>query len=102
MVCLSRAQYRVATRYSRQTDDRGRLDALISKFQQVDSDRNGVHKPVLCGWRRFNADGQIFLQFDTYGSDERQIPNKVSQSIQLDREAAASLLKLIRDTFGGL
>lgn len=76
--------------------------ALIGEFQQVDSDRDSVHKPVLCGWRKFNVDGQVFLQLDTYGSEERQIPNKVSQSIQLDREGAATLLKLIRDTFGAL
>lgn len=76
--------------------------AFISEFQHVGSDRNGVHKPVLCGWRAFNVDGQTFLQLDTYGSDERQIPNKVSQSIQLDRDGAAKLLRLIQDTFGGL
>lgn len=76
--------------------------AFISDFQQVGSDRNGMHKPVMCGWRSFSVDGRIFLQLDTYGSDERQIPNKVSQSIQLDREGAATLLKLIHDTFGEL
>ena len=76
--------------------------ALISEFQSVPSDRNGTHKPVLCGWRRFNVDDQILLQLDTYGSDERQIPGKVSQSIQIDRKSAATLLKLIRDTFGEL
>ncbi|WP_082279438.1 hypothetical protein [Mycobacterium colombiense] len=76
--------------------------ALIGDFQQVGSDRNGVHKPVLCGWRTFIVDGQTFLQLDTYGSDERQIPNKVSQSIQLDREHAATLVKLIHDAFGEL
>jgi hypothetical protein len=76
--------------------------ALIREFQQVGSDKNGVHKPVTCGWRTFDADGQTILQLDTYGSDQRQIPNKVSQSIQLDRMAAEVLLRLIRDTFGEL
>lgn len=76
--------------------------ALVREFQQVGSDRNGMHQPVLCGWRTFNVDGQTILQLDTYGSDQRQIPNKVSQSFQLNRESAATLLKLIRDTFSGL
>ncbi|OMC19065.1 hypothetical protein A5736_13895 [Mycobacterium sp. SP-6446] len=76
--------------------------ALINEFQQVGSERNGVHKPVSCGWRSFQVDGRTFLQLDTYGSDERQIPNKISQSIQLDREAAETLLNLIRNTFNGL
>ena len=70
--------------------------ALVGEFQHVKSDRNGVHKPVLCGWRTFDADGQRILQLDTYGSDDRQIPNKVSQSLQLNRESAAILLDLIR------
>jgi hypothetical protein len=76
--------------------------ALITEFREMDSDKNGVHKPVSCGWRRFDADGRTILQLDTYGSLERQIPNKVSQSIQVDRKGAAALLRLIRDTFGDL
>lgn len=75
--------------------------ALISEFQQVVSDKNRRHKPVLCGWRTFNVDGEAILQLDTYGSRERQIPDKVSQSIQLDREGAATLLQMIHDAFGG-
>ncbi|WP_197521979.1 hypothetical protein [Mycobacterium gordonae] len=47
-------------------------------------------------------DDETILQLDTYGSDERQIPNKVSQSFQFDREGAAVLLRLIRDVFGEL
>lgn len=76
--------------------------ALVREFQEVGSDRNGVHKPVLCGWRTFRVDDETILQLDTYGSDERQIPNKVSQSFQFDREGAAVLLRLIRDVFGEL
>lgn len=76
--------------------------ALIAEFQHVVSDRISMHKPVLCGWRSFTVEGKVVLQLDTYGSDERQIPNKVSQSIQLDRQGAATLLQLIRDTFPGL
>jgi hypothetical protein len=76
--------------------------AFVGEFQEVGSDRNGLHKPVLCGWRTFNVDGQTILQLDTYGSDQRQIPNKVSQSFQVNRESAAILLQLIRETFRGL
>jgi hypothetical protein len=76
--------------------------ALIRDFRQVSSDKTGVHKPVSCGWQAFSSDGQTVLQLDTYGSEERQILGKVSQSIQLDREGAAALLKLIRQSFPGL
>ena len=76
--------------------------ALIGEFYEVNSDKTALHKPVSCGWRVFNAGDVKVLQLDTYGSDTRQIPNKVSQSIQLDRAGAAQLLRLIRSTFPGL
>lgn len=76
--------------------------ALIREFEQVAADRNAVHKPVSCGWRTFSSDGETILQLDTYGSVERQIPNKISQSVQLNRNGAAVLLSLIRQTFPDL
>ena len=50
----------------------------------------------------FDIENKRILQLDTYGSEDRQIPDKVSQSIQIDREGAATLLKLIRDAFPGV
>jgi hypothetical protein len=76
--------------------------AIIREFHHVTSDKSVLHSPVSCGWRAFHAGDVKILQLDTYGSDTRKIPNKVSQSIQLDREAAAELLTLIRDTFPGI
>jgi hypothetical protein len=76
--------------------------AIIREFRHVTSDKSVLHRPVSCGWRAFHAGDVKILQLDTYGSDTRQIPNKVSQSIQLDREAAAQLMTLIRDTFPGI
>jgi hypothetical protein len=76
--------------------------ALIREFRQVSSDKHSAHKPVSCGWRAFDSGGVTFLQFDTYGSESRQILGKVSQSFQVDRQGATMLLKLIRDTFPGL
>lgn len=76
--------------------------ALIRSFDEVASDKDGLHKPVSCGWHVFSSDGKTILQLDTYGSDERKFPNKVSQTIQLDRDGAAALLKLIRDAFPGI
>lgn len=76
--------------------------ALIQRFEQVSSDKNALHRPVTCGWRSFSTAAGVVLQLDTYGTADRQIPNKVSQSIQLDRRGAKVLLRLIRDTFGDL
>jgi hypothetical protein len=76
--------------------------AFVHEFHLVSSDRHDVHKPVSCGWRSFIADGKTILQLDTYGSEQRKILNKVSQTFQVDREGAAVLLGLIRETFPGL
>ncbi|MDN5381033.1 hypothetical protein QEP66_02720 [Streptomyces sp. LB8] len=76
--------------------------ALIKEFRQVPSDAQRLHGPVTCGYRAFTVDGQRVLQLDTYGSPERKILGKISQSIQLDAEAARELLKIIEESFPNL
>ena len=60
------------------------------------------HTEVECGYRIFMGAAGAILQLDTYGSDERQIPGKVSQSLQVDEYAARELLTLIRRAFPSL
>lgn len=77
--------------------------ALISEFVERPSDRNRRNpSTTACGWRAFRAGGETLLQLDTYGSADREIPGKVSQSIQLDRAAAEDLLKIITRAFPDL
>ena len=76
--------------------------ALIGSFREVSAERNSMHKPVECGWRRFHIDGANILQLDTYGTADREMPDKVSQTIQIARAAAEQLLGLIRSTFPDL
>lgn len=73
--------------------------ALINEFQQAPSDVQRLHGPVTCGYRAFTVDGRRILQLDTYGSTERAIPNKISQSVQLDAEGARALLDIIAEAF---
>ena len=47
----------------------------------------------------FEEEGSRYLQLDTYGSQERKILGKTSQSIQLDAKAAAALKSLIERVF---
>jgi hypothetical protein len=46
--------------------------------------------------------GDRYLQLDTFGSTERQIPGKTSQSIQLNERSAAQLKILIERAFPGI
>jgi hypothetical protein len=77
--------------------------ALIKVFAPAGAgDRGRVHGEVECGYTAFESGGKTYLQLDTYGSSERAIPGKVSQSIQLDEEAARQLKRLLRHTFPGI
>ncbi|MGV9250836.1 hypothetical protein [Streptomyces sp. NPDC003697] len=73
--------------------------ALIKEFQTTSSDTQRVHGPVICGYRSFTSGGRRILQLDTYGSTDRQIPDKISQSIQLDADGARELLRIIAESF---
>ena len=77
--------------------------ALITEIQGTTKDRQTVHGTTRCLASSFQAeDGKTYLQLDTYGSDDRAHPEKVSQSIQFDEAVAAQLLQLIRTTFPNL
>jgi hypothetical protein len=73
--------------------------ALISELTERKKERVHVHGEVECGYTTFERDGSRYLQLDTYGSEEREIPGKISQSIQLNAESAAQLKALIERTF---
>jgi hypothetical protein len=73
--------------------------ALIREFTQIHKESNRVHDIVECGWTTFEHNGATYLQLDTYGSSDRQIPGKVSQSIQLDATSAAELREIIDRTY---
>lgn len=73
--------------------------ARIAQFTEKTSDMNKIHKDVRCGYKIFRVEGETILQLDTYGSAERQELDQLSQSIQLDEDAAEYLLRLIRRTF---
>lgn len=75
--------------------------ALVRTIEHATKDRQSIHGEVVCHFSRFQGpDGQWYLQLDTFGSDDRDFPGKISQSIQLNREGAGALLRLIQETFG--
>jgi hypothetical protein len=75
--------------------------ALITEFTELQKERNHVHGVVECGYSTFEVKGARYLQLDTFGSTERQIPGKTSQSIQLNERSAAQLKILIERAFPG-
>jgi hypothetical protein len=77
--------------------------ALVSTIEMTRKDRQTIHRPTRCLFSVAEGpNGQRCMQFDTLGSEDRKIPDKVSQSIQFDKQAARQLLKLIQETFPDL
>ena len=72
--------------------------ALIDKeqFDRVDKTRNSIHKPTVATYAVFEEDGQKYFQIDTYGTAKRAMPEKVSQSIQMDRSMAEALIEILQ------
>ncbi len=57
--------------------------ARVDHLQELSMERPAVHEPVEASYTIFkNANGDTYLQIDTYGSSVRQIVGKKSQSVQ--------------------
>ena len=75
------------------------LMALISRFEARPLAPPHLHQPVLCGYNAVTVEGTPILQLETYGSDDRAMPGKVSQVIQLDEAGARELKAIIERAF---
>lgn len=71
--------------------------ALVSELEEEVLTRETSHKAVRCTYSVVNGpDGELFLQLDTYGSAERVIRGKKSQSVRLTADAVRQLVELAR------
>ena len=75
--------------------------ALIKKghIKQLEKDRIYIHKTTEATYSVFTDGGEKFFQIDTYGSEGRQLKDKVSQSIQFDKESALELVGILINEF---
>jgi hypothetical protein len=73
--------------------------ALIVSFTEKKPERESKHTEAEATWYVGGAGITKFLQIDTYGSSDRMIAGKVSQSIRLDARAAAKLRALLDRAF---
>lgn len=76
--------------------------ALIRRFEHSPSGRAPFRTEVECGWRVGEAGGRKLLHLETYGSEDRDIPGKVSQSLELDVNGARELQRILQTIFPGL
>ena len=71
--------------------------ALVENISPLKLGRDIDHKCVECTFDVItNAEGEKFLQLDTYGSSERQLQGKKSQSLRLSPNALQQLKQIIQ------
>lgn len=71
----------------------------IKKLKRTDKNRNNIHNEVHSSFTIFEKNGDKYFQLDTYGSEFREMPEKVSQSIQLNYETAKFLVDLLKKEY---
>ena len=73
--------------------------AVVKRFRLEDQNSRVGHTECNGVIRKVEIDGQKYVQIDTYGSQHREIPDKLSQSLRLTEEAFNQLKKLGEDHF---
>lgn len=71
----------------------------ISKIEKVDKERNTIHEKVYATYSTFDSCGRHYVQLDTYGRADRELPGKISQSIQLDNDSAKFIFELLKKEY---
>lgn len=71
----------------------------LDNIKKIEKDRISVHTKVTTTYSVFDVKGEKYVQIDTYGKNDRAIPEKISQSIQFDRESAKFFVKLLINEF---
>lgn len=70
--------------------------ALVTKIDHQPLERDSAHSEVECSYDVVeDSKGCRYLQLDTYGSKERQIKGKKSQSIRLTPEGIRQLKEIL-------
>ncbi len=71
----------------------------INTIENLEKSRNTLHDKVYATYTSFEMDGKHYLQIDTYGKSDREIPGKISQSFQFDKGSAKYLIDLLKSEF---
>lgn len=71
----------------------------LSSFTKIVKQRNFVHERVSSTYTAFDVGGVKYVQIDTYGRIGRENPEKISQSIQIDKDVASELVRILQSEF---
>lgn len=71
----------------------------LKNIKKIEKSRNTVHDKVYTTYTIFNVAGDRYVQIDTYGKIGRENPEKISQSIQFDKQTAEFIVELLKKEF---
>ena len=75
--------------------------AIIRSFSPGSQNVQAHRTKVDCYFQTVTSDdGTLLLHLTTFGSDDREVPGKSSQSFQLSAASARDLVKIVDQTFG--
>lgn len=71
--------------------------AIVRHLAEQTLERDSQHTETECTYSIVRNDSaEVFLQVDTYGSAQRRVAGKKSQSIRFSREALVELEQIIK------
>lgn len=74
--------------------------AIVTNLERDDRQLKGRHPTnVTCRYLIDECDGRKILQLNTYDSENRENPDKLSQTLQFDDLAAKQLFNLLKREF---
>lgn len=77
--------------------------AFVSGFTRIKKGSPRVHTgQTICGYMVFEDNGQTYVQLETYAGGDKQDLDRPKQLLQVDRNQAAQLLRVLREAFPDL
>lgn len=74
--------------------------AIVTRFEKVQGAGRLHPTQVVAKVKTFgDASKAPIVQIDTMGSNDREIPGKLSQTIQLTEDSARQLYEILRDAY---
>ncbi|MBB4020902.1 MULTISPECIES: hypothetical protein [Actibacterium] len=75
--------------------------AFVRSIERDDKEVRSAHPTQLvCKYMVGERDGMKVLQLNSYGSDDRDMPGKLSQTLQFSEESARQLYQILHAEFG--
>lgn len=75
--------------------------AFVVRVVEDDREIKNVHPThVECKYLVAERDGKKLFQLNTYGSSDREFPDKLSQTLQFGEDSAKELLRILKKEFG--